>query len=69
MYDNGHTHHRRIVVKVGTSVLTEGTRRLSPPRMVDLARQCAGLQRAGHEVVLCTSGRLPPVGSGLATRS
>ncbi len=23
MYDNGHTHHKRIVVKVGTSVLTE----------------------------------------------
>ncbi len=58
MYDNGHTHHKRIVVKVGTSVLTEGTRRLSPPRMVDLARQCAGLQRAGHEVVLCTSGAI-----------
>ena len=45
-----------IVVKVGTSVLTDGTRRLSPPRMVDLARQCAELQNQGHEVILCTSG-------------
>lgn len=58
MHDNGQTHPKRIVVKVGTSVLTEGTRRLSPPRMVDLARQCAGLQRAGHEVILCTSGAI-----------
>jgi len=47
---------KRIVVKVGTSVLTDGTRRLSPPRMVDLARQCAELQNQGHEVILCTSG-------------
>jgi len=39
-----------------TSVLTDGTRRLSPPRMVDLARQCAELQNQGHEVILCTSG-------------
>jgi len=47
---------KRIVVKVGTSVLTDGTRRLSPPRMVDLARQCAELQNQGHELILCTSG-------------
>lgn len=47
---------KRIVVKVGTSVLTNGTRRLSPPRMVDLARQCAELQNQGHELILCTSG-------------
>lgn len=47
---------RRIVVKVGTSVLTAGTRQLSPPQMVDLARQCAELQHHGHEVILCTSG-------------
>jgi len=44
------------VLKFGTSVLTEGTRRLSRPRMVDLVRQCAELHRAGHELILCTSG-------------
>ncbi|MGC9347651.1 MAG: glutamate 5-kinase [Anaerolineae bacterium] len=49
---------RRIVVKVGTSVLTGGTRRLSPPRMVDLARQCAELYHQGHELILCTSGAI-----------
>ncbi len=49
---------KRIVVKVGTSVLTDGTRRLSPPRMVDLARQCAELQNQGHELILCTSGAI-----------
>lgn len=47
---------KRIVVKVGTSVLTDGTRRLSSPRMVDLARQISELQNRGHELVLCTSG-------------
>ncbi len=46
----------RIVLKFGTSVLTEGTRRLSRPRMVDLVRQCAELHRVGHELILCTSG-------------
>jgi glutamate 5-kinase len=46
------------VVKVGTSVLTEGTRRLSPPRMVELARQSAELYRQGHELILCTSGAI-----------
>jgi glutamate 5-kinase len=50
--------YKRVVVKVGTSVLTDGTRQLSPPRMVDLARQCAELQRRGYEVILCTSGAI-----------
>ncbi len=49
---------QRIVVKVGTSVLTEGTRRLNSARMVDLARQCAALHEAGHELILCTSGAM-----------
>jgi len=48
----------RIVVKIGTSVLTDGSRSLSAPRMVDLARQCAELQQQGHEVILCTSGAI-----------
>lgn len=49
---------RRIVVKVGTSVLTGGTRQLSPPRMVELARQCAALHQLGHQLILCTSGAI-----------
>lgn len=47
---------RRLVVKVGTNVLTNGTDRLYRPGMVDLARQIADLRRAGVEVVLVSSG-------------
>jgi glutamate 5-kinase len=50
--------YKRIVVKVGTSVLTGGGPRLDRAHMVDLARQCAELQRTGHDVVLCTSGAI-----------
>lgn len=46
----------RIVVKLGTSVLTGGTERLNRPKIADLTRQCAQLQAADHEVILCTSG-------------
>lgn len=46
----------RAVLKLGTSVLTAGTDKLHRPRMVDLLRQVAALQAAGHQVVLVTSG-------------
>ncbi|PIQ26676.1 glutamate 5-kinase [bacterium (Candidatus Blackallbacteria) CG17_big_fil_post_rev_8_21_14_2_50_48_46] len=46
----------RIVVKLGTSVLTGGQDRLCRPRMVDLLRQIAALREAGHAVVLVSSG-------------
>ncbi len=49
---------RRIVIKLGTSVLTGGSRHLSQPRMVALARQCATLHRQGHEIILCSSGAI-----------
>ena len=49
---------KRVVIKVGTSVLTAGTRELSDPRMVDLARQCATQYYQGHELLLCTSGAI-----------
>ena len=48
----------RVVVKLGTSVLTGGTRRLDRARMVDLVRQCAEVREAGLEVVLCSSGAI-----------
>lgn len=47
---------QRIVVKLGTSVLTGGTRHLNRAQMVELARQCALLHQEGYEVILCTSG-------------
>ncbi len=49
-------NYRRIVVKLGTGVLTDGTDGLSRPRMVDLVRQVAMLQAAGREVLVVSSG-------------
>lgn len=46
----------RLVIKLGTSTLTNGTPRLSPPLVIDLARQFARLQAEGHQVVLVSSG-------------
>lgn len=48
--------YKRIVVKLGTSVLTGGTRRLHRPQMVELVRQCAALYQQGKDVLVCTSG-------------
>lgn len=48
--------YRRIIVKVGTSVLSAGTDRLHRPRMVDLVRQIATLRSRGGEPILVTSG-------------
>ncbi|MFW5941844.1 MAG: glutamate 5-kinase [Chloroflexota bacterium] len=50
--------YRRIVVKLGTSVLTGGTPRLDRAHMVALVRQCADLQRQGKDVIVCTSGAI-----------
>ncbi len=46
---------KRIVVKLGTSVLTGGSKQLDRARMVDLVRQCAELFKAGHDVIVVTS--------------
>lgn len=46
----------RLVVKIGTSVLTAGTNRLNQPFMVDLARQVAALQTHGIQTILVSSG-------------
>ena len=50
--------HKRIVVKLGTSVLTGGTRCLDRARMVELVRQCALLQREAREIIVVTSGAI-----------
>ncbi|MCB9639370.1 MAG: glutamate 5-kinase [Myxococcales bacterium] len=50
--------HRRVVIKLGTSVLTGGAPHLDLPRMVEIARQCAALMRAGHELLICSSGAI-----------
>lgn len=49
---------KRVVVKIGTSVLTGGTRRLNRAQMVEIVRQCAALHRDGIDLVICTSGAI-----------
>ena len=51
-------NYPRIVIKLGTSTLTAGTPRLSPPRMVELVRQMVELHQAGRELLLVTSGAI-----------
>ena len=50
--------YHRIVIKLGTSVLTGGTRKFNRARMVDLVRQCAQLHPRGVEVIVVTSGAI-----------
>ena len=47
---------KRVVVKLGTSVLTGGTDCLFRPNIINLIRQCAALQARGHEIIICSSG-------------
>ena len=49
---------RRLVIKVGTSTLTGGTRKLSGARMVELARQISSLFEQGWAPVLVSSGAI-----------
>ncbi len=48
----------RLVIKVGTSVLTAGSDRLNRPFMVDLARQVATLRAQGTQVLIVSSGAI-----------
>ncbi len=50
--------YQRIVVKLGTSVLTGGSSRLDRAHMVELVRQCAALNRQGRDLLICTSGAI-----------
>lgn len=47
-----------LVVKLGTSVLTGGSRRLNRAHIVELVRQCAQLHADGHRIVIVTSGAI-----------
>ncbi|MHB8627922.1 MAG: glutamate 5-kinase [Aggregatilineales bacterium] len=48
----------RIVIKLGTSVLTSGGRKLSQRRMLELARQIAHLHDTGYQIILVSSGAI-----------
>ena len=56
---------QRIVVKLGTSTLTAGTPQISPPRLVDLARQIAQLHSTGRELLVVSSGAIAAGREGL----
>ena len=47
---------QRIVVKLGTSVLTKGTARLNRQRMLEIVQQIAGLHGQGYEMIVVSSG-------------
>ena len=47
-----------LVVKLGTSVLTGGSRQLNRARMVEIVRQCAQAMNDGHRIVVVTSGAI-----------
>ena len=64
----------RIVVKVGTNVLTDGTESVSSDTVANIAREIEVLRRDGVQVVLVTSGAITEgrsllEGSGLDTQS
>ncbi|EML9904558.1 glutamate 5-kinase [Morganella morganii] len=47
-----------LVVKLGTSVLTGGSRHLNQARIVELVRQCAQQYEKGHRIIIVTSGAI-----------
>lgn len=47
-----------IIVKLGTSTLTGGEKRLSRPHMVEIIRQIARLHTDGHRIVVVSSGAM-----------
>jgi glutamate 5-kinase len=52
----------RIVVKLGTGVLTDSRKLIDPAQLAQLVAQLAALRKAGKEIVLVTSGA---VGAGM----
>jgi len=52
----------RIIVKLGTGVLTDSRKLIDPAQLEQLVAQVAALRKAGKEVVLVTSGA---VGAGM----
>lgn len=49
---------KTIVVKFGTSTLTQGTPKLNSPHMMEIVRQIAQLHHEGFRVVIVTSGAI-----------
>ncbi|BFU60475.1 MULTISPECIES: glutamate 5-kinase [Rodentibacter] len=49
---------KTIVVKFGTSTLTQGTTKLHSPHMMEIVRQIARLHHEGYRIVIVTSGAI-----------
>ncbi len=47
-----------LVVKLGTSVLTRGSRSLNRAHMLEIVRHCVKAREKGHRIILVTSGAL-----------
>lgn len=47
-----------IVIKLGTSVLTGGSKKLDRAKIIELVRQCHGLHQQGYRIVVVTSGAI-----------
>lgn len=56
------TAARRLVVKVGTSLLTDAGGRINTERMAQLVEELAGVAATGRDIILVTSGA---VGAGI----
>ncbi|HXF11336.1 MAG TPA: hypothetical protein VN625_11175 [Desulfuromonadaceae bacterium] len=52
----------RLVVKLGTGVLTDSRKQIDPAQLEQLVAQIAAQRKAGKEIVLVTSGA---VGAGM----
>jgi glutamate 5-kinase len=49
---------KTLVLKLGTSVLTQGSRELNRAHMMEIVRQCAMAKTAGHALVIVSSGAI-----------
>ncbi|MDP8052281.1 glutamate 5-kinase [Pasteurella atlantica] len=49
---------KTIVIKFGTSVLTQGSLNLNRPQMLEIVRQCTELHKQGVRIVIVTSGAI-----------
>lgn len=50
--------YRRMVVKIGTSTLTQGTSAIQYPCIVELARQIRTIQERDYQIILVSSGAI-----------
>lgn len=56
--ENGMKHSRPIVIKLGTSTLTQGTKKLCRKKMLDIVRQISILHEQGKQIVIVSSGAM-----------